>query len=116
LIRLTIRLAIVLAIVNAVAHAGFAAWHYYELKDEAQQLITFGFGRNTNELHSRILAKAVELEVPLAPENLYVTREGTQTFVDVTYTQPVEYFPGYTYTVPFSFSVDAIAVRTSNTE
>lgn len=111
MIKTAVKLLIVLAILNAVGRAGLAAWNYYQLRDEAQQLVVFGAGMPIGDLHRRILQKASELEIPLLPENLSVRRDGHRTFVDAAYTQPVELFPNYTYPVSLSFSVDAFAMN-----
>lgn len=106
-----IKIAIALAVINAAFHAGEAAWRYYQLKDATQQLIIFGSQQQTTELQNRILEKAVELQVPLLPENVNIRREGTRTFVDAAYTQPVEYFPNQIYPVDLKFSVEAFAAN-----
>ena len=82
-----------------MARSALVAWDYYQLKDEAQQLITFGAGTSTTDLHNRILIRAEELEVPLEPANLDVSRDGGRTYVQAFYTQPVEVFPSYFYPV-----------------
>ena len=111
-----IKLAIALAVINAAFHAGEAAWRYYQLKDATEQLILFGSQEHTDELHNRILAKATELRVPLLPENIAVHRQGTRTFVDGSYTQPVEYFPGQVYPVDLKFAVEAYSVNAGRPE
>ncbi|MSO29429.1 MAG: hypothetical protein EXQ48_00610 [Acidobacteria bacterium] len=111
-----IKLAIALAVINAAFHAGEAAWRYYQLKDATQQLITFGSQEHTTELHNRILQKATELQVPLLSENVAVHREGTRTFVDASYTQPVEYFPNQVYPVNLTFSVEAFSLNAGRPE
>ena len=109
MIKTAIKLLIALAIVNAAVRAGMAAWSYYQLRDQAQQLIVFGTGVSTAELSADILVKAMELEVPLEPQNLDVRREGNRTFVDAFYTQPVELFPTFIYPVELSFSLNAFS-------
>jgi hypothetical protein len=109
-LRLIVKLLIVAAILNALARTAGAAWRYYQLRDEAQQLIVFGARNTTAELHNQILTKAEELQVPLEPANLGVRRIQNRTFVDARYTQPVELFPRYTYPFEFSFEVEAFAV------
>ena len=111
-----IKIAIAVAAINAAFHAGEAAWRYYQLKDAAQQLIVFGSEEHTTELHNRIVQKASEMEVPLLPENVAVHREGTRTFVDVSYTQPVEYFPNQVYPVDLKFSVEAYSLNAGRPE
>ena len=109
-----IKIAISLAVINAAFHAAEAAWRYYQLKDATQQLIIFGSQEQASELQNRIVEKAVELRVPLLPENVIIRREGTRTFVDAAYTQPVEYFPNQVYPADLKFSVEAFAANVVN--
>jgi hypothetical protein len=104
-----IKLLITAAILNAAYRGGMAYWTFYQLKDFSQELIRFSFQSQPAELHDRILEKAVELNVPLQPENISVRRDlnGRRTLADASYVQPVEFFPSYTYPVPLSFSVEA---------
>ena len=111
MIKTIFRIAIALIVVNAVFRAGVVAWDYYELRDEAQQLIVFGAGSSTVDLHNRIMMKAMELQVPLQSENLTVRRDGQRTFVEARYTQPIEYFPNQAYPADLSFAVDAFSMQ-----
>ena len=105
-----IKLLIVAAILNATARAAMAAWTYYQFKDAAEQTVIFGSGATTAQLHGQIVRRAQELEVPIEPQDLQVTRDGARTVAEATYTQPVELFPRFSYPFTFSFSVDALAV------
>ena len=111
MIKTVIKLLIVAAVLNALYRMGETAWHYYALRDEAQQLVTFGSGTSTTELQNRILAKAEELDIPLEPANLEVVRDGKKTFVYASYTQPVKLVPTYEYPVDLAFSVEATVVE-----
>jgi hypothetical protein len=113
LIKTVITVLITLAILNAAVRMGGAAVSYYQLKDEAQQLIVFGARSTTQDLHQRILLHAEELGIPLAAEDLYVSRDGNRTYVDAYYTQPVEILPNMSVPVQLSFSVDSFAVATA---
>jgi hypothetical protein len=104
-----VKLLIALVILNAVARGAIAAWSYYQFRDAAAELVLFGGTASTSELHTRIASRAAELEVPVAPENISVQRDGARTWADVTYTQPIEYFPRRTYPVELSFTVDAFS-------
>lgn len=105
-----LKLIIMVAVLNAVARTGLVAWNYYQLKDAAKQMVTFGAQSSTTDLHNRILEKAAELNVPLPAENVNVHRQGMRTWAEAAYTQPVELFPNYTYPVTLSFSVDAYSL------
>ena len=113
MIKTVVKLLVAAAMLNAVARSALVAWDYYQLKDEARQLITFGAGTSTTDLHNRILIRAEEFEVPLEPANLDVSRDGGRTYVQAFYTQPVEVFPSYFYPVDLSFAVDAFAADTT---
>ena len=111
MIKTIIKTLIVLAIVNGLYRTGVVAWDYFRLRDEAEQMIIFGAKASTEDLHTRILAKAEELGIPLESQNLDVRREGGRTFVYGSYQQPLEYFPNVTYPVDLSFAVDAFRVE-----
>lgn len=104
-----LKLLVTLAVLNAVARAGSAAWTYYQFKDAVQQAVIFGAGTPVTQLHNQVLARAAEMEVPLAPENVGVEREGARTWASVAYTQPVEFFPRVVYPIEFSFRVEGFA-------
>jgi hypothetical protein len=104
-----VKLLIALALLNAVGRGAMAAWTFYEFRDASQQLVLFGGGTSTTDLHNQILARAGELEVPVAPENVNVQRDGARTWADVAYTQPIEFFPRWVYRAPLSFTVEAFS-------
>ena len=105
-----IKLVIAGFIINAAAHAGMAAFSYYQLKDASQQLVTFGASASEGEIQNQILAKAQTLNVPVQTDGIFVRREGLHTLVTASYTQPVELFPHYPYPVNFRFSVEAMTL------
>jgi hypothetical protein len=106
-----IKLIIAGLIVNAAAHGGMAAWHYFQLRDSAQQTVVFGANSTPEEIADAIVQRAVELNVPLEPENVEVTRNGPRTVASATYTVAVAFLPMYEHPVTFSFSVDGVAIK-----
>jgi hypothetical protein len=113
-VKTIIKLLITIALLNAVARAGLAAARYYEFKDEAQELVTFGGDATTNEIQNHIMEKAEELALPVNYDDVNVTRDGFRTTATASYTQPIEVFPSYQYPYTFSFSVEGLALnRTS---
>lgn len=105
-----IKLLIAAAIVNAAARVGMAAAHYYQLKDAAQELVTFGASAPLGEIQNRILLRAQSFSLPLAPGDVEVSRDGLRTTASASYTQEVEVFPNYTYPMNFRFSVSALSM------
>lgn len=106
--KTVLKLLIAAIIVNATAQGGLAVRSYYELKDSAQQLVMFGGGASTEQLHDAILLRAASLSLPLGAGDIAVRREGLRTIARASYVQPVEFFPNQPYPITFSFEVDAL--------
>jgi hypothetical protein len=107
-VKTVLKLLIAAAIINATARVGFAAARYYQLKDESQELVTFGSHMVPGELQNQILLKAEALELPVAFEDILVTREGLRTTASAAYIDSVEVFPSYKYRVRLQFTVEGI--------
>jgi calcineurin-like phosphoesterase len=107
-VKTIIKLLIALAIINATARVGLAAAKYYQLKDQSQELVTFGGNVLPGELQNQILEKAEALQLPLNFDDIEVTREGLHTSASASYTQSVEVFPNYKYPIRFQFRVEGI--------
>jgi hypothetical protein len=110
LIRTIFTTVIVVVILNAIGHAGMAAWRHFQVRDQAQQLILFGGQTPTAELQQQIAQIAEEFAVPIAPEDIVVTRQGPRTIAEAYYTIPVELFPRFFYPVDMSFMVEAFSL------
>jgi hypothetical protein len=108
--RTIFKLLIVGILVNATVRGGQAAWNYYELKDAASQLLTFGDRTPTSSLRSSIIKKAAELNLPVASQNVAVHRQGVRTWAEASYVQTLELLPNYPYPMTFSFAVDAYSL------
>src|SRR5688572_1189636 len=106
-----IKLLLVVAVINACFQGARATWKYYQFKDGAQQAILFAGDASIGQLQQEILRRGTVLEVPVEVENIRVTQNGARTEADVTYTEPVEFFPRYEYPMKFTFMVDALAVN-----
>jgi hypothetical protein len=103
-----IKLLLAAAIINATARVGIAAARYYQLKDESQELVTFGGNVVPDELQNQILLKAEELQLPLDLDDILVTRQGLRTTASAAYTASVEVFPNYQYPIRFQFQVEGV--------
>jgi hypothetical protein len=113
-VKTIIKLLIVIAILNGLARVGLAVAHYYEFKDEAQELVTFGAEASTSEIQNHIMEKAQSLALPVEYDDISVTRDGLHTTATASYTQPIEVFPSYQYPMTFQFSVEGIALGRSS--
>ena len=106
-----IKLLLAGAVIYACFQGSRAAWKYYQFKDAVHQTILFGGTTTIGALQEQILRRAAELDVPIQPQNLEITRDGARTLARATYTEPVEVLPSYRYPFNFKFEVDTLAVR-----
>ena len=105
-----IKLVIAIVIANAAIRVGLVAAKYYQLKDQTQELLTFGANATPNELQNQLIAKAEALGVPIVPDDITVSRDGLHTIASIAYSQAVEVFPNYKYPIKFQFTADAISM------
>jgi hypothetical protein len=106
-----IKVVVAIALINAAARVGMAYAGFYQLKDQAQELVTFNGARSSDgDLQNQILAKAASLNLPVEVTDIDVQHDGLHTMASTSYTQPVEVFPNYKYPMKFHFTVDAIGM------
>jgi hypothetical protein len=106
MIKFVIKLAIVALIANAGWRVGSAYLAFYRFEDAIRSMVQYRGQKTDTEIRTRILDKAAEDGIPLAPESLTLERENTRTIVNGAYEQPVEVVPGYTRTFPFTIHLD----------
>jgi hypothetical protein len=105
-----IKVVVAIALINAAARVGLAYAGFYQLKDQAQELVTFGAKVSDADLQNQIVAKAAALNLPIDVANVDVKHDGLHTSASTAYTLPVEVFPNYTYPINFHFTVDALSM------
>jgi len=110
--KTVLKLVIAIALLNAVVRGADSAWNYYQLKDAAQRALLFGTQASSRQIHEQIMERAVELRLPLMPNDLTVSWRAGRRVAEANYTQQIEFFPSYRYPVLFSFNVDAVSVGT----
>ncbi len=99
-----------IATLNATARVGSAYWNNYQLQDTVEGIITYGGVTPPETLQQQVIDKAERLDVVLDYEEVTVTREGSTTTVDASYTKTIEVFPRFEH--EFRFRVHASAVYT----
>ena len=105
------KLVIAILVLNAAVRGGLAMWQYYQFKDAAQQAVLFGQRSDPEDIQANIVARATELSVPVRPDDVKVSRDGTHTVAQGFYIQPVDFFPNYPWPVKFTFVVDALSLN-----
>ena len=110
--KTVLKLVIAVALLNAVVRGADSVWNYYQLKDAAERALLFGAQRTSQQVHQQIMERALELELPLMPEDLSIRWASGRRIAEASYTQQVEFFPRYPYPVEFSFNVNTVVVGT----
>ncbi len=110
MLRLLLKLAIAALIANAAWRAGSTYVTFYRFKDAVTETAQYSKGKSDNDVRRRVLALASDYDVPLAEAALTVRRQDLHTFVNASYTQPVDLFPGFRYQWPFTIDIDTFAV------
>jgi len=105
--KVILKLVVAIVIANAATHAALASWRHFQLRDAAEQLVTFGGMQQETEIKGTILKRAVELGLPVTANDVHVLRNGKYTAANASYIQPIELFPNYTYPYTFSFKVES---------
>lgn len=106
-----LKLALTLAVLHAVGRGGLVALTYYQFKDAAQQTAVFGGEADLTVLQNTVMQRALELDVPIQPEQIQVKRLGPRTLIEAAYTQRVEYFPNQFYPIRLAFSVEGFNMK-----
>ena len=106
-----LKLIVVGAIVFGAYRAGMAEYRFSQLKDSTHSVLVLGVETPIEDLQRQILKRATDLALPVAAENVEVTREGLRTMATVSFHQEVEIFPGFAYPRDYSFSDEIAALR-----
>jgi hypothetical protein len=108
-VKIIIKLLVVALLANALWHVGTAYTAFYRFKDAVTEAATQGEG-TAEELQQKIVELASTYDVPLAADDITVTREAHLTAVRGSYRKPVSMFPGFEYQWPFSMDLDAYPI------
>jgi hypothetical protein len=108
--KLIVRLAFVALTVNATWRLGSAYLTFYKFKDAVAETAQFGAQNSNAELRQRVLDLASQYDIPLAADAVSIRRAQNRTVIDGSYTQPVDFLPGYRYAWPFSWHVEVLTL------
>jgi hypothetical protein len=97
MIRTVLRLVVILLIAHALYQFVPVYLSYQQFKDDVSQTALFAGKATEDEVLERVMVHAQQRQVPLAREQVQVRRLQNQTFIDLSYLQPVKVLPWYTY-------------------
>jgi hypothetical protein len=111
MVKLIIKLALAALLTNAIWRVGSAYVTFYRFKDAVTQTAQFGSERSIAEIQQRVMALASRHDIPLDEDEVSVRRdEGNHTYIDGSYTQPLDLLPGYRYPWQFALHVDVFTI------
>ena len=104
-----IKLALAAAITYAGWNSGNAWLEYIKLKDAVEEVAKFGTKLSDDELRDKVVDAAQQRGVTFDGEVL-VRRSAPHTYIDGSYTRPVNLLPWYVYPWKFEVHIDAITL------
>ena len=113
MIRLVLKLLIAALIANATWRVGTAYASFYKFKDSVHEAVQYGGGKSEEQLKQRILELASQFDLPVAERSFTIRRDADRTYVDGSFTRPIEVVPGYIYQWPFSWSIEVFSIDVS---
>ena len=107
MLKTVVQLALAALVVNAAWRTGSAYLTFYRFKDAITETALYGAQKTTAQIEQRVVELASQYDIPLAQDGFSVRRDDrSHTYIDGSYTQPLELVPGYRYDWPFMFHVD----------
>ena len=113
MIKTILKRAVVALSANATWQAVNAYWPHYKFEDAVRSTVQFRSNRTDAQLRARILELAANYDVPVAEEDIEISRDEAHTVVDAAYVRSVNLVPGYTYRLPFKLHIDTFSVDTT---
>lgn len=101
MIRLIIKLAIVALIVHAAVKVGPVFWNHFRFQDALSETAKFSSRRTVEEVSAKAQQIAMDLEIPVTPDDIAVVKDKDVTIIDTRYTAQLEYFPRRYYSWEF---------------
>ena len=106
-----LKLLLVAAVINAAYRGGMAELNYSRFQDSIRSILALSTKTSVEEVREQVLRRAAELELPVSPERLELSRTGVTTTLKVSYHVDVEVFPGIKYPRDYSISEEIAAIR-----
>jgi hypothetical protein len=106
LIKFILKLLVFVVLANAAWRVGSAYLNHYRFEDAVLAVAQYRGTKSDAEVRKRVLELVSEFDVPIADDDLSVRREQAHTIIDGSYQQPVDLFPGYSHTFPFTLHID----------
>ena len=105
LIKAGIKLGIAALVANATWHVFLAYSAHYRFRDSVERAAQVRGNQTDDQLREAMVDIAAENDIPIAPEEIVVKREGISTLVKAEYKRDIDLLPGRPYPWSFSFQL-----------
>jgi hypothetical protein len=110
-LKTLLKLLLVVAVINGSYQAGMAELNYSRFQDAIRSILALSTKTTVEEVRERVLKRAAELDLPVSPERLEISRAGVTTSLKLSYHVDVAVFPGIKYPRDYSISEEIAAIR-----
>jgi hypothetical protein len=113
MIRFLLKLTLAGLIAHAAWQLGSAYVTFYRFREAVTEASRFGAATPEDALRRRVLELAAQFDVPVGDNDFSLRREGAHTYIDGSYSQPIELVPGYPHQWSFTWTSDTLAATPS---
>jgi hypothetical protein len=106
-----LKLILVVVVINGSYRVGMAEYRYSQFKTAIRAILALAEKVPVEEVKASVLKRAAELDLPVSPERVEVSREGVTTRLKVSYHLDLEVFPGFKYPRDYSISDEITPLR-----
>lgn len=78
-------------------------WRNFQFRDAVNRIAISGTRNTDEQIKARVQSAAAQLNIPLAPEQISVSRAGERLTIQAQYLEQVEVLPSFKY--PYLFTV-----------
>jgi len=97
---------VTISVIVLIVYAGFVFippyYHYYTLRSELSELARVGKRLRERELMERVKEKIEEYNVPVDEDDITITKEGGDLYIEVSWQESVNFLNVYQRTFDFS--------------
>jgi hypothetical protein len=113
MLKFLVKLVIVALVANATFRLGSAYLSLYRFKDAIEQAMLYESKKSDEELRQRVVELGSQYDLPITDDSFTLRRENEHTYVEGSYTKPVEFLPSYPYPWKFTYSTDTLVLSGS---
>lgn len=109
--KTVLTLLVAAAVLLATYRVGHVYWDHYQFEDAVKEAAQFSDKNKADDLAARVLDIAGRMEIPLAPDQLSITREQRRVTIDARYVRQIEVLPRVCVDREFAVHVSVLSMN-----